>query len=100
MEDDIDELPESDYSKATMIVFNKTNHGKSGFLQSSKFVDLIEIFGEGFSSEKLADRLRKLYPNESASLKCFAFVRWYVDREVSLEFSKGCRTFFWVGAER
>ena len=29
--------------------------------------------------------LRKLYPNESVSLDRFAFVRWYVDEEVSLD---------------
>ena len=28
--------------------------------------------------------LRKVDPNESGSLECFAFVGWYVDEEVSL----------------
>ena len=29
--------------------------------------------------------LRKLDPNESGSLDSFAFVMWYVDKEVSLD---------------
>ena len=34
------------------------------------------------------DNLWKLYPNESGSLDRFAFVRWYVDEEVSLDSSE------------
>ena len=29
--------------------------------------------------------LNKVYPHESGSLDRFAFVRWYVDKEVSLD---------------
>ena len=39
---------------------------------------------EGFHNEDLAVHLRKLCPNESGSLDLFAFVRWYVNKEVSL----------------
>ena len=32
--------------------------------------------------------LQKVDPNESGSLDCFAFMKWYVDNEVSLELSE------------
>ena len=41
--------------------------------------------GGGGNTEELAGNLRKLDPNKSGSLDHFAFVRWYVDEEVSLE---------------
>ena len=63
VEDDINELPDSDFSKAAAREFYKIYNGKDGVLPSSKFVDLIEILGEGFHSEKLEVHLRKLYPN-------------------------------------
>ena len=37
-------------------------------------------------SEDLKVKLRKVDPNESGILDRFAFVRWYVDEEVSLEY--------------
>ena len=43
------------------------------------------MLGEIFHSEELAVHLLKIDPNESGSLDRFAFVRWYVDEEVSLE---------------
>ena len=43
------------------------------------------MLGGCFSSEELVDNLRKADPHESVSLDCFAFVRWYVDHEVSME---------------
>ena len=69
-------------------VRDKIDNGKDGVLPSSKFVDLIETLVEGFHSEELAGHLRKLDPNESGSLDRFAFVRWYVDEEVSLDSAK------------
>ena len=45
MEDDIDELPDSDFSKAFARVFNKIDHGNSVVFSWSIFVDLIEIIG-------------------------------------------------------
>ena len=54
-------------------------------LPLSKFVDLIETIGEGFHSEELVVKLRKVDPIESGSFDCFDFVRWYVDKEVSLD---------------
>ena len=56
-------------------------------LPSSNFIDLIETLGEIFHSEELAVNLGKLYPNESGSLERFAFLRWYVDEEVSLDYA-------------
>ena len=47
VEDDIDELPNSDLSKAAARVFDKIYNGKAGVLPSSKFVDLIETLGGG-----------------------------------------------------
>ena len=49
MEDDVDELPDSDFSKTShKRVFDKMDNGKAGILPLSKFVDLIETLGEGF----------------------------------------------------
>ena len=45
VEDDLDELPESDFSKAAMIIFDKIYHGKYGVLPLSKFIDLVETLG-------------------------------------------------------
>ena len=85
VEDNINELPDSDFSRAAAIIFDNIDHGKDGFLPLSKFIDLIETLGRGFHSEELAGHLQKLYPNESGSLDHFAFVRWYLDEEVSLD---------------
>ena len=43
------------------------------------------MIGEGFYSEELAGHLRKVDPNESGRLDCLAFVRWYMDKEVSMD---------------
>ena len=85
VEYDVNELPDSYFSKAAARVFDKIDNGKDGFLPLSKFVDLIEIPGGGGCSEDLTGRLRKLYKNESGSLGRFAYVRWYVEEDVSLE---------------
>ena len=79
MEDDIDELPDSDFSKAPPRLFDEIYNCKAGVLPSSKFVDLIETFWEGFHGEDLAGRLQKVDPNKSGSLERFAFVMWCVD---------------------
>ena len=60
VEDDVDELPDSDFSKAAARVFNKIENGKDGVLPSSKFVDLIETLGEGFHIEDMAGHLHKV----------------------------------------
>ena len=65
MEDDVDELTGSDFSKAATGVFDEIYNGKSGVLTSSKLVDLIEILGGGFHSEYMAGQLRRVDPNES-----------------------------------
>ena len=75
MEDDVDELTDSDFSKSAVIIFDKIDNVKDGVLPSSKFVDLIEKIGEGFHSDDLAGHLRKIDPNESGSLDRFSFVR-------------------------
>ena len=85
VEDDVDELPDSDFDKAAAIVFDKIDHRKDGVLLSSKFVDLIETLGEGFHSEELTSHIWKVDPNERSSLDRFPFVRWYLDKEVSLD---------------
>ena len=68
VEDDIDELPNSDFSRATVRLFDEIDNGEAGLLPSSKFGDLIEIIGVGFHGEDLAGQLRKVDPNESGSL--------------------------------
>ena len=47
VEDEIDELPDSDYFKTDAIIVDKINNGKDGVLPPSKFVDLIETLGGG-----------------------------------------------------
>ena len=39
VEDDLDELPDSDFSKDTAIIFDKIDNGKDGVLPSSKFFE-------------------------------------------------------------
>ena len=63
VEDDIDEPPDSDFSRAIVRLFYEIDNGKAGLLLSSKFVDLIEIIGVGFHGEDLAGQLRKVDPN-------------------------------------
>ena len=58
------------------------------YFHYQSFFDLFEIIEEIFHSKELAVHLRKVYPNESGSLDCFAFVRWYVDNVVYLESSE------------
>ena len=41
MEDDVDELLDSDFPKSAMIVFDRIDNGKTSVLLSSKFIDLI-----------------------------------------------------------
>ena len=71
VEDNIDELPDSYFAKSAAIIFDKIDHGNDGVLPSSKFVDLIEILGEGFDSEELAGHLQKVDLNENGSLDRF-----------------------------
>ena len=47
--------------------------------------------GEGHS-EDLTGQLWKLDPNESVILDRFYFVMWYVDEEISMEFSEEEKT--------
>ena len=46
-EDSVDELPDSDFTRAAVRVFDEIDIGKAGVLISSEFVDLIETIGEG-----------------------------------------------------
>ena len=85
VEDDVDELSDSDISKAYARVFDETYNQKTGVLKLSKFFDTIGILGEGFHSDDLAGHLQKVDPNESVSYDRFDFVSWYVDKEVSLD---------------
>ena len=58
---------------------------------------MIETLGGGFHSEELVGHLRKLDPNESGSLDHFAFVRWYVYKEVSMDYTEESeRLLGWV----
>ena len=63
----------------------KVDNEKAGILTLSKFVDSDETIEEGFHREDLAGHLQNVDQNESGSLDRFAFVRWYVDREVSMD---------------
>ena len=85
VEDDLDELTDSYFSKAAAGLFDEIHNYKDGLLLSSKFDELIETIGQGFHSYYLVGHMQKVYPNESGSLDSFAFVMWYLDKEVSLE---------------
>ena len=85
VEDNVDRLPHSDFSKSAMRVFDEIDHWKADVLPQSKFVDFIETLGVGFNNEELAGQLLKVDPNESGILYRFDFMRQYVDEEVSLD---------------
>ena len=51
VEDNIDELPDSDISKAATGVFDKIDHGKSGVLPLSTFFNCLRYLGRGVHSE-------------------------------------------------
>ena len=72
VEYDVYEILNSIVSKSVAIICYKIYNGKDDVLPLSKFVDLIETLGEGFNSEYLEVRLRKVDPNESDSLDRFA----------------------------
>ena len=63
VEDNIDEITNSDFSRATVRLFDEIDNGKAGLLPSSKFGDLIQISGVDFHGEDLAGQLRKVDPN-------------------------------------
>ena len=86
VEDDMDELTDSDFAESAIIIFDKIDNGKDIVLTLSKSVDFIEKLGWGGGhSEDLAGHLQKVDPNESDSLGRFAFVKWYVYTKVSLD---------------
>ena len=62
-EDDVDKLPDSDFSKAAAIIFDRIDNGKSIVLLLSKFVEFIETLGEDLHNKDLASQLRKVDPN-------------------------------------
>ena len=43
---------------------------------------------EGFNNDDLEVHLQKVDPNWSGSLEHFPFLRWCVDKEVSLDFTE------------
>ena len=88
VEDDVNELFDSDISKAYARLFDETYNEKTIVLKLSKFFDTIETLGEGFHSDDMAGHLQKVDPNESVSYDRFDFVRWCVDKEVSLDYTE------------
>ena len=51
MEDDVDELPDSDLFNYPDIVFNNIYNDKDGVLPFSNFIDLIETLEDSIHSE-------------------------------------------------
>ena len=43
VEDNVNELPDSDFSKVAAIVFDKLDNGKDRVFSSSKFADLVRL---------------------------------------------------------
>ena len=60
VEDDVDEIPDSYFPIYDTRLFDIKYNGKNGVLPFSKFFDLIETIGDGFSDEELADHLLKV----------------------------------------
>ena len=60
---EVDELPDSHFSKSAMIVLDKKDNGKDGALPLSKFIDVFEKLEEGFHSKELVNNLQKVEPN-------------------------------------
>ena len=85
VEDDVDKLPDSYFDKDAVRVFDKIDNGKAGILPLSKVFELIETLEEGFESGDFDSHMWKVDLNESGRLDFFAFVRWYVVEEVSLD---------------
>ena len=54
VEDDVDELPDSDFSKSAARVFYEIDNRKADVLPLSNFVDLIETLREALLIEELA----------------------------------------------
>ena len=63
VEDDIDEISDSDSSKATARLFDGIDNLKAGVLPQSKFGELIETLGAVFCSKYMAVNLWKVDPN-------------------------------------
>ena len=65
--------------------WNRINH--SYLTKWRRYQSGINILtpGKGFHSEELPGHLWKVDPNESGILEHFAFVRWNLDKEVSLD---------------
>ena len=74
VEDDVDELTDSDFSKAVTGLFDQIDNGKDGVFPSPKSFGLIETLGEGFHVAELTFHVRKVDPNESGTLDRFDFV--------------------------
>ena len=69
VEDDVDKLPDSDFSKSAVRVSDNIDIGKAVVLTFSMFVDLVETLGEVFYRDELTGHLRKVDPNESGRLE-------------------------------
>ena len=63
MEDDVDELTDSYFSKAAARVFDKIYTRKDDILPLSKSVDFIATLGKSYHSEEMAGHTRKLDPH-------------------------------------
>ena len=63
MDDDVDELPDSDFSKSAARLFDKIDNGKAGVIPSLKFVEFIETLCWVFCSTYMEGHLHKLDPN-------------------------------------
>ena len=48
VENDVDEIPDSDFSKAATRVFDKIDNGKDGVLQPSNLLTLLKQLGRVF----------------------------------------------------
>ena len=63
VEDDIDELTDSNFSKDAARVLDEIDNGKAGVFLSSKSFDLIETLGNCFRGEDMVGQLHKVDPN-------------------------------------
>ena len=60
VEYELDEHPDSDFSKSAAIIFDNIDNEKDGVLPLSKFVDLIETLLGGFHSDEINGNIWKM----------------------------------------
>ena len=70
VDDDVDEVPHTDFAKAAARVFDKIDNVKDGVLPSSRFIDLIGALGGNATEDKTNISARMLYRSSKNVISC------------------------------